>query len=54
MRGALDFKIKDCPVCAVKKNKRPKKPTSVLIEEKRQWKPWEKAKLSLIHRANLG
>jgi len=42
MRGALDFKVKDCPVCAVMKNKRPKKPTAVLIEEKRQWKPWEK------------
>jgi len=42
MRGALDFKIKDYPVCAVMKNKRPKKPTAVLIEEKRQWKPWEK------------
>jgi len=36
MRGALDFKVKDCPVCAVMKNKRPKKPTAVLIEEKRQ------------------
>ena len=42
MRGALDFKVKDCPVCAVMKNKRPKKPTAVLIEERRQWKPWEK------------
>jgi len=42
MRGALDFKVKDCPVCAIMKNKRPKKPTAVLIEEKRQWKPWEK------------
>ena len=38
----MDFKVKDCPVCAVMKNKRPKKPTAVLIEEKRQWKPWEK------------
>jgi hypothetical protein len=36
MRGALDFKVKDCPVCAVMKNKRPKKPTAVLFEEKRQ------------------
>ena len=34
MRGALDFNVKDCPVCAVMKNKRPKKPTAVLIEEK--------------------
>jgi len=42
MRGASDFKVKDCPVCAVMKNKRPKKPIVVLIEEKRQWKPWEK------------
>jgi len=42
MRGALDFKVKDCPVCAVMKNKRPKKPTAVIIEQKRQWKPWEK------------
>jgi len=52
MRGALDFKVKDCTVCAVMKNKRPEKPTAVLIEEKRQWKPWRK--LSLIRRANLG
>jgi len=36
MRGALDVKIKDCQICAVMKNKRPKKPTAVLIEEKRQ------------------
>ena len=41
MRGALDFKVKDCPVCAVMKNKMPKKLTAVLFEEKRQWKPWE-------------
>jgi len=39
MRGALDFKVKDCPVCAVMMNKRPKKPTAVLMEEKKQWKP---------------
>jgi len=27
MRGALDLKVNDCPVCDVMKNKRPKKPT---------------------------
>jgi len=42
MTRALDLKVKDCPVCAVMKNKRPKKPTAVLIEKKRQWRPWEK------------
>ena len=42
MRGALDLEVKDCPVCAAVRNKRHKKPTAVLIEEKRQWKPWEK------------
>ena len=42
VRGALDFKVKDCPVCAVMKRNRPKKPTSLHVEEKRQWKLWEK------------
>jgi len=42
MRGALDFKVKDCPVCAVMKRNRPKKPASLHVEEKRQWKLWEK------------
>jgi len=42
IRGALDFKVKDCPVCVVMKNKRPKKPTAILFENKRQLRPWEK------------
>jgi len=42
MRGGLDFKVKDCPVCAVMKNKRPKKPSAILVEEKKQWDLWEK------------
>jgi len=36
MRGGLDFKVKDCPVCDVIKNKRPKKPSAILVEEKKQ------------------
>jgi len=52
MRGALDFKVKDCPVCAVVKNKRPKKPTAVL--SKKRGSGSLGSKLSLIHRANLG
>jgi hypothetical protein len=41
VRRALDFKMKDCPICAVMKDKT-KEPTAVLVEETRQWKPWEK------------
>jgi len=36
VRGALDFKVKDCPVCAVMKRNRAKKPASPHVEEKRQ------------------
>jgi len=52
VRGALDFdrtvfylsftKVKDCPVCAVMKRNRPKKPASLHVEGKRQWKLCEK------------
>jgi len=35
VRGALDFKVKDCPVCAVMKRNRPKKPVTLHVEEKR-------------------
>jgi len=42
VRRALDFKVKDCPVCAVMKRNRPKKPASFHVGEKRQWKLWEK------------
>jgi len=34
--------VKDCPVCAVMKCNRPKKPASLHVEEMRQWKLWEK------------
>ena len=42
VRGGLDFKVKDCPVCAVVKNQRPKKPSAILVEEKKRWDLWEK------------
>ena len=42
VRGGLNFKVKDCPVCAVMMNKRPKKPSAFLVEEKKQWDLWEK------------
>jgi len=37
MMGGSDFKVKDYPVCAVMKNKRSKKPSAILVEEKKQW-----------------
>jgi len=33
VRGALEFKVKDCPVCAVMKCNRPKKPAFLHFEE---------------------
>jgi len=42
VRGALDFKVKDCLVCALMKRNRPKKTAFLHVEDERQWKLCQK------------
>jgi len=53
VRGALDFKVKDGLVCAVMKRNRPKKTAFLHVEDKRQWKLWEKVFSDSLSKRNV-